>query len=100
MAVLYWRPPSAEDLANAPWYTIADYPEPDCDVWDENWLVLNLYMLYSNQWRMSTSGPAGLDMTVFHHALDRKGISEHEYDDWIKQLSIIEREALRQMMIP
>lgn len=36
-----------------------------------------------------------LDMNIFHHALDRKGVTGDEYDDFIANLQIIEKTALR-----
>lgn len=66
-------------------------------MWDENWDVIHLFEMYSEQWRMGFNGPIGLDMTVFHHELDRKGIPADEYDTWIHQLRIIQAEALHRM---
>lgn len=64
------------------------------DVWDENWDVLHLFMKYSSQWRTGMSGPTGLDMTVFLHELDRKGVPVAQYDDMVAKLGVIESAAL------
>jgi len=78
-------------------YTIKDFTdnEPNVEVWDENWDVLQLYDLYSTQWRMSANGPIALDYTIFFHELDRKGLAEKQYDDFVAKLRIIEPVALR-----
>lgn len=92
---LYWRPPSAETLASTPWYKAEDFPPPpDVEVWDELLDVIFLFQQYDTQWRMGPGGPIGLDMSVFHHALDRKGIADDEYDEYIANLGIIESQAL------
>ena len=40
-------------------------------------------------------GPIGLDFSVMHHALDRKGITGEEYYDFLADLRVIESAALR-----
>lgn len=91
----YWRPPTALELQSLPGYTLDDFPEPPpFDVWDENWDVLHLFLLYRNQWIFTMAGPVALNMQVFHHALDRKKIPEDEYDRFILDLLIIEPIAL------
>lgn len=76
---------------------VEDFPEPNCEVWEENWDVLQLFADYSNQWRMGAGGPIGLDYNVFHHALDRKKLSPSEYEEWFDNLRIIENAALQQL---
>lgn len=94
--MLYWSAPTAAELAGSA-YKVSDFPEPHVDVWDENWDVLHLFRLYSTQWRVSMGGPVGLDFSVLHHALDRKGIKGDEYDTYIANLRIIESAALQQI---
>jgi hypothetical protein len=78
-------------------YTQKDFidNEPHVEVWDENWDVIELFRLYSRQWRMAMNGPVALDYTVFHHELDRKGVPEDEYDKIVWQLKIVEEQALK-----
>lgn len=66
-------------------------------MWDENWDVLHLYRNNSTQWRVSMAGPYALDMSVFHHELDRKKVPEDEYDDMLWKLAIIESAALKHL---
>ena len=65
------------------------------EVWEENWGAIALYQKYSTQWRMSGNGPAALDLTVFFHELDRKGVANAEYDEMVDKLSVIESAALK-----
>jgi hypothetical protein len=64
------------------------------EVWEENWFVIQLYRRFASQWRVGSRGASSLDMTIFFHELDRKGVNETEYDDTIAKLSVIEDSAL------
>jgi hypothetical protein len=81
-------------LRASPQYRESDFPEPCVEVWEEHWDVINLYVTYSTQWRVGMNGVVALDMNVFHHALDRKGVVGEEFDDFIDDLRTIERAAL------
>lgn len=96
MENIYYRIPTAAELQGTS-YRISDFVdnEPHVEVWDENWDSILLYRKFSTQWRMSASGPAALDMTVFFHELDRKGVDELTYDITLSQLLVIENEALK-----
>lgn len=63
-------------------------------MWEELWDVIHLYSTYQNQWRTGGMGLIGLDFTVFHHALDRKGITGDEYDEYVDDLRVIENAAM------
>lgn len=53
-----------------------------------------LYVDYQTQWRVGVGGLLGLDYTVFHHALDRKGLPPDQYDEMLNDLRIIEAAAM------
>jgi hypothetical protein len=72
-----------------------DFPEPEVQVWDDNWLAITLFLTYSSQWRVGMAGPIGLDFNVIHHALDRKGITGEAFEDTIEDMKIIEATALK-----
>jgi hypothetical protein len=40
------------------------------------------------------NGPTALDLNVFQHALDRKGVEADEYEQILHDLRIIEQAAL------
>jgi hypothetical protein len=65
------------------------------EVWEDNWEAIALYRKYASQWRMNGRGPAALDMGIFFHELDRKGVNGAEYDEMVGKLSIIESAALK-----
>lgn len=58
---------------------------------------MHLFAKFSTQWRVGMGGPAGLDMLVFMHELDRKKVPEDEYDDMLWKLTLIEGFALKQL---
>lgn len=63
-------------------------------MWDENWDVIALFQMYATQWIASARGPIGLNFTLFHDVLDRKGIKGDEFDEFVMKLRIIEGQAL------
>lgn len=93
MGALYWKQPTASELVGTA-HRLEDFKELHVEVWEENWDVLNLFVQYSTQWRMGMNGPAGLDFTVIHHALDRKGITGEEFDRYVSDMQTIEQAAL------
>ncbi len=96
MAALYWRRPTAEELAGTG-LKPKHYVEPSVDVWPENWDALQLFIRFSTQWRFGMAGPAGLDYGVVLHEMDRTGVAGPEYDDLLAKLRVIEQAALDQM---
>lgn len=94
MANLYWRAPTPEELVGTS-YLLTDFVEDDVDVWEDNWDAIELFRCYSTQWRIGPNGPVALDMTVFLHELDRKGVEEERYDRIVLQLRLVEAEALK-----
>ncbi len=93
MAALYWRRPTAEQLAGTG-LKPKHYKEPEVEVWPENWGVLQLFIRYSTQWRMGGGGPVGLDYAVIQHDLGRMGLSDDDYLDMMDRLRVIEQAAL------
>ena len=93
-----WSPPTDEELQLTP-YTLDDFLEhrPTAEVWDENWDVLHMFLRYMRQWRMSMSGPFGLDLPFFISELNRKGVNGEDCDEWIDNLLVIEDQALKAM---
>lgn len=73
---------------------MTDFVNPDVEVWEEHWDALQLFLVYSSQWRTGMNGLVGIDFNVFHHALDRKGIVGDEFDQYVSDLRVIEKAAL------
>lgn len=93
---LYWRRPTAAE-AGVWGLRVDDYPEPQVDLWPENWPSIELFNQLSTQWRTGPGGAVGLDYNVFFHELDRRALSPHEYDEMMAAIRLIERTALEMM---
>ena len=93
MKALYWKRPAAAEVAELG-FRPEDYPEPDVEVWQENWAALQFFSRFSTQWRVGSGGPVGLDYGVFQHELDRIGIGPDEQTDLMDRLRVIEQAAL------
>lgn len=65
------------------------------EVEPDNWDVIKLWEKFRSQMRYGGVGPAGLDMTVFFHELDRMKLPDDLYDDYVAKLLFIEGEALK-----
>lgn len=79
-------------------YRVSDYPEEkDVEVFADNWTAIELFRLYSDQWRLGPNGPVALDLNVFQHHLQRIGVEGDEYETIIAQLGVIQSQALRRM---
>ena len=87
MSVLYWIAPTPAEIARD-WgdiKTVEDFPEPDCDIWEENWDAIMLYDRFSDQWRTGPGGFVGLDLTVFQNDMALRGVPTDE------QLTILDK---------
>lgn len=98
MADLYYKIPTEAELADEP-YSVQDFIDArdDVDVWEECWDVLTLFRMNCTQWRVSMAGPYALDLTVFHHEMDRKKVEEEKYDEMLWMLGVIEAAALKHL---
>lgn len=64
------------------------------EVWPDNWLVFRLFSDLQTQWRVGASGPTGLDYMVLYRKLDRMGLSDDEYEDYERDIRVMEFAAL------
>ncbi len=64
------------------------------ELWPETDQALTLFSSISTQWRVGFSGPTGLDYNVLLKVLDRKGLSERDYDRLFHDIRVMEAEAL------
>lgn len=103
-------PPTLADLEEAGLTLDSDeitIPNPDgwlydreakdwrCTLWADNWPAMNLYTsLMRTQWRHGFAGPTGLDYNVLLHELDRRSLSDGEYDDLFGAMRVIEGAVL------
>lgn len=83
-------------MEKVPWYKPEDFPEPPpAEVWGENWEPLWLFIENMTQWRVGQGGPTGLDYNVFHAILNRKNLTSEQFDQFMRDIGICERVALR-----
>jgi len=75
-------------------YKPSDYVEPDVEVWNENWEVLDFFRTYSSQWRVAANGPVGFDYNILHHYLNRKKIEGDAFEQYIHDFRVVEMAAL------
>lgn len=59
--------------------------------------MIFLFLAVKTQWRMGNRGPIGLDYNVVHHLLDRKGMDQQTYDQYMDDISVIETAALAEL---
>lgn len=96
MQALYWKAPSAAELAE--WKLKAKhYPEPVVTVWADNWDAIQMFISFSSQWRSGPAGVIGLDYSVIHFEANRLQMAGEEFDNLMWQIGVIESEALRQL---
>lgn len=96
MEALYWRAPTQEELAPTA-YTLEDFPEPEVEVWDDHWVVIDIFQKLSTQWRMGFNGPVALDYNVFHHYLERHGYTGEDFNAIMDDIGVIEQAALSEI---
>jgi hypothetical protein len=94
--VLYAKRPDPREY-KAFGLTAADFPEPECDVWPDNWLPFTFYLENATQWRQGMNGATGLDYNVLFYEMDRKNIHGEDRDDLMMCIREIENAALDQM---
>lgn len=61
-----------------------------CQIWQENWPALQLYLRMRTQWRVGFAGPVGLDYNVLFHLLDREHLDPDQHDDLFECVRVIE----------
>ena len=78
--------------------TVADFPEPIIEVWEENWDVLSLFRRNIDQWRMHPSGtPYALDLNVFYSDMAVRKVPPDEQERLLSQLQLVKDAALEVM---
>ena len=67
------------------------------EVWPENWPVFQLFRQLQSQWRAGPNGVIGLDYNVLFHKLDRMDLSAEQYDEWERDIQVMEFAAIDEM---
>lgn len=67
------------------------------EVWPENWPAVRVFIEMGTQWRMSMSGPIGLDYTPLFHRLDRLGLEGEDWEQCFSDVRQMEADALAKL---
>lgn len=101
MTCYHWSPPSSAAIAKfGGAKTIDDFPEPDIDVWDENWDSLQLYIRNQTQWRSSANGLLGLDYNVIYADMSQREVPVKEQAELMNKIRVIEAQARKELSRP
>lgn len=98
MTCHHWSPPSEQELAKfGGTKTLEDYPEPELDVWEENWDSMMLYIRNQTQWRAAGNRLFGLDYNVIYADMAMQQIPELEQSRLMDDIRIIESQARKEI---
>lgn len=67
------------------------------EVWPENWQAFTLFASLQTQWRVSFSGPTGLDYAAVYPLIDRLTSDPEEWIAHFDDVRELERAALEVM---
>lgn len=73
--------------------TIADFPQPEVIVWEDNWEVFMLYARNQSQWRSSGDRVIGLDYNVIYSDMTLRAIPVERQKELMSDLLTIEAAA-------
>jgi hypothetical protein len=95
-AALYTPPPKDEKPLNG--FDISHFvADQEVEVWPENWQTVDVFLLVSTQWRVSMSGPVGLDYNVVFRLLDLQGLPTEEWKRLFEDIRVMESAAMTAM---
>lgn len=98
---MFWRPPSNDDLAV--WggaRVLEDFPEPECEVWDEIHPMLVWFRSMMSQFVYNGFGATGFNYAVAYRDFDDMELQGVERDKWKWTLKVMESEALHHFNKP
>lgn len=93
---MYERLPSLQEM-EAAGFAPEDYETDPVEVYPENWLALDVFILMGTQWRVGMSGATGLDYSALYPLLDRRTSTQSEWDDLFADVRVCEQAALAEM---
>lgn len=80
--------------------TAADFPEPEIEVWDENYEQLIWFRSMLSQFHYNGFGATGFDYNVAYRDFADMGITGQALDEWKWKMKVMEQEVLRQANKP
>lgn len=98
---LYFRAPTAEKLAaTGGFHGPEDYPEPEVDLWEENWDMFIWFRNLLTQFRYTNGIAIGLDYGIAYRDMDDMGLAGDVRESWKGAMRLMERTALRHLNSP
>ena len=93
---MYEKPPSDEELASLG--LLKEDVEPAAiDVWQENQLALDAFLLMGSQWRVGMNGATGLDYCALPFVFKTLGVKKNKWGEILDDIRIMENTALSEM---
>lgn len=92
-----YRKEDAQSANNPFLASIVALQNADCEVWPENWPIVQLFCRLSTQWQISMSGAVGLKYESLYPLLDRHYPDADEWQQAFDDIQMMEREALSAM---
>lgn len=77
-------------------FTLEDIVQ-DVEIWPENWPVVMLFCKLDTQWNVGFAGATGLRYEAVYPLLDRSCDSDDDWWQWLDDLTLMERAALKAM---
>lgn len=77
-----------------------DFPEPVCDVWDENYDQVVWFRSVMTQFNYVQGGATGFNYTLAHMEFDDMGLVGIERDEWKWKMKVMESAALEYINRP
>lgn len=59
--------------------------------------MFDLFRLLGTQWRVGASGATGLDYNVLLRVMERRGLSNQQFDEMFEDIRLMESESLAAM---
>ena len=94
---MYARTPTASEQGNPFLAAVASTVDSEVELWPENAAAFRVFAQCSTQWRVSMSGPIGLDYPAVYPLIDRAAASAREWDEMFEDVRVMEREALDEL---
>lgn len=65
---------------------------PDCEVWPEHWVVLEVFLLCQDQWRIAGEAIIGIDLGVVLQVADAYAVGSKR--QFLEDLQVVARHAV------
>ena len=77
-----------------------DFPEPEVEVWDENWDAVLWFRQLMTQFNYTDRGATGFNYSLAYRDFYDMGLQGVERDEWKWKMRIMEAEALEHINRP